>query len=720
MNPIEHSFIIDLQNRYNRIRQYEIKQFDTDSHKFAFTLLDNSVAYNLTGLTGKIYIKKPNGDEVFSNLTINSAIGGKLSFLLTTQCLTIPGTVEAEITLYGTGGEVLTSITFTYIVKPVLRDDEAIESTNEYTALTEALAEVQNIDNRFAEVNSLLEEKTNQINSINLVKADKTYVDTKVSTIGNASPKGTYSTLTALQTAYPTGTSGIYVVTANGHWYYWSGSAWTDGGQYQSTGIANTSLANEKYIEGSYTRAMTKFYKVISTNLFDKNFVSIGYPSYSTGVWTNDANFRTSDYIPCVGGESYIAPTNSFVVFYDVNKNFVSGINSPSCTVPSGQGIAYLRYVLLTSAINTFRITKGTTLLPYQDFKVTDEQLIIKTENLAQNINVPVQHVDLEVVEGFSVNPQNLFNKAKVILGHYYNYQTNEYVTNASFCTSELIRILENTTYSHRYLSFQSYYDENGVFLGGSNTRTFTTPAGTKYIRLGMDITTYTTEVLVQSSTVPTSYAPFNYLVDTNLVNINIESRWKGKKWASLGDSITANNKYQPLVINKLGVENINYGVGSSTIAINSNSHVTNQSFVERAPNIDTSVNLISIFGAVNDFDVNTPMGTIASTDTSTFYGALKYLIEYFNTNIPDAQPVFFTPLPWYVKTTNALGLKLKDYRNAIIEVAELYGIPYLDLFTKSGFNSLNIARYTSDLIHPNDLGTEYYYPRIVGFFNSI
>jgi len=158
MNPIEHSYVIDLQTKYNRITQYEIKQFDTDSHKFKFTLLNNSVAYNLTGLTGKIYIKKPNADEVFSSLTIDNATGGKLSFLLTTQCLTVPGTVEAEITLYGTGGEVLTSITFTYIVKPVLRDDESIESTNEYTALTEALAEVQNIDNRFAEVNSLLEE----------------------------------------------------------------------------------------------------------------------------------------------------------------------------------------------------------------------------------------------------------------------------------------------------------------------------------------------------------------------------------------------------------------------------------------------------------------------------------------------------------------------------------------------------------------------------------
>lgn len=149
MNPIIHSYVIDLQNKYNRIRQYEIKQFDTDSHKFAFTLLDNSVAYNLTGLTGKIYIKKPDGTEVFSNLTIDNATGGKLSFLLTTQCLTVPGAVEAEITLYGTSGEVLTSITFTYIVKHLLRGDESIESTNEYTALTESLALVETWNQQF-------------------------------------------------------------------------------------------------------------------------------------------------------------------------------------------------------------------------------------------------------------------------------------------------------------------------------------------------------------------------------------------------------------------------------------------------------------------------------------------------------------------------------------------------------------------------------------------
>lgn len=53
-------------------------------------------------------------------------------------------------------------------------------------------------------------------------------------TIGDGSPKGVYATLSDLESAYPTGTTGIYVVSADGHWYYWNGSAWTDGGTYLS------------------------------------------------------------------------------------------------------------------------------------------------------------------------------------------------------------------------------------------------------------------------------------------------------------------------------------------------------------------------------------------------------------------------------------------------------------------------------------------------------
>lgn len=56
----------------------------------------------------------------------------------------------------------------------------------------------------------------------------------EIQALASGSPSGVYDTLVALQTAYPTGDDSIYVVTADGNWYYWSGATWTSGGVYQS------------------------------------------------------------------------------------------------------------------------------------------------------------------------------------------------------------------------------------------------------------------------------------------------------------------------------------------------------------------------------------------------------------------------------------------------------------------------------------------------------
>ena len=59
----------------------------------------------------------------------------------------------------------------------------------------------------------------------------------------SGSPKGVYDTLTALQTAYPTGAPNIYVVRSNNHWYYWNGSAWSDGGAYLADMVVDDFLS---------------------------------------------------------------------------------------------------------------------------------------------------------------------------------------------------------------------------------------------------------------------------------------------------------------------------------------------------------------------------------------------------------------------------------------------------------------------------------------------
>ena len=57
----------------------------------------------------------------------------------------------------------------------------------------------------------------------------------KADAMASGAPKGVYTTLALLQSAYPTGDTGAYLVTADGNWYYWSGTAWTSGGIYQAS-----------------------------------------------------------------------------------------------------------------------------------------------------------------------------------------------------------------------------------------------------------------------------------------------------------------------------------------------------------------------------------------------------------------------------------------------------------------------------------------------------
>jgi len=147
INPIEHVINIDLANKINMNNSIIIKKNDTDSHKFTVNIFNNSVAYSLAGTTTKIYFAKADNTKVFSNCILDGVINNKISCLLTTQAVSCIGNVAAEITIYGTAGEILTSVTFNFVVSSTTRDDAAIQSTSEFTALTNALAVVTDFTN---------------------------------------------------------------------------------------------------------------------------------------------------------------------------------------------------------------------------------------------------------------------------------------------------------------------------------------------------------------------------------------------------------------------------------------------------------------------------------------------------------------------------------------------------------------------------------------------
>ena len=152
INIINHTLNMDLANKINMNSPINIKQNDTNSHKFVINLFNNSVSHDLTGTTSRIYFKKSDGTKVFLSCVLDGSVNNKLSVLLTTQVLTAIGSVACEITIYGTSGEIQTSFTFNFNVLENIRDDEAIESVSEFTALTDALAVVTDFSNVKTEV----------------------------------------------------------------------------------------------------------------------------------------------------------------------------------------------------------------------------------------------------------------------------------------------------------------------------------------------------------------------------------------------------------------------------------------------------------------------------------------------------------------------------------------------------------------------------------------
>jgi lysophospholipase L1-like esterase len=149
-------------------------------------------------------------------------------------------------------------------------------------------------------------------------KADKTYVDAVTQSIASGSPKGAFTTLALLQADATANTLDgkkyIYVVTADGKWYYWNGSAWTAGGVYQSTGLTDKSVLttkledsarfdaypfqplasfnNNKTAELQIKKAVKKIeiYGADATKKYNLGILQRNFSTYGTGAYIYECN----------------------------------------------------------------------------------------------------------------------------------------------------------------------------------------------------------------------------------------------------------------------------------------------------------------------------------------------------------------------------------------------------------------------------------------------
>ena len=210
-------------------------------------------------------------------------------------------------------------------------------------------------------------------------KADKTYVDTITASIASGSPAKTFTTLALLQADADANTvegkKKIYLVTADGNWYYWNGTAWTAGGTYQSSGIGDGTVTLSKLstdvlsdIKGKANRFRT------NKNLIDKSKVTDGYyVSSATGNLTANSSYYVSDYIEIEPNTAYAKNTYDQCALYDANKVYISGIANNVEFFTSPVNAKYIRMTIAKSYVSPYyeiihkaQLEKGATKTPYE------------------------------------------------------------------------------------------------------------------------------------------------------------------------------------------------------------------------------------------------------------------------------------------------------------------------------------------------------------------
>lgn len=326
-----------------------------------------------------------------------------------------------------------------------------------------------------------------------------------------------------------------------------------------------------------------------------------------------------------------------------------------------------------------------------------------KIEKLQYNINNLCNEFDSCFCK------KNLFNKNGNLIIDKALISDGELIEDDKYITSNLIFVKKGDLLSiyPRVFSF-AFYDTNKIFdntyFNKEDTqKPMNVPAAPYdgYIR----VTLYKSDLEVFTI----GYGAINQPYDFGKIEITDKivpdfrnDFLNNKKWAVCGDSFTSgatgtlidNGKYYgfpktyPYFIgNRTGINIINFHNGGQTLAYPASHDFANSLTCPNSDkyyqNIPADVGYVTIYLGINDESHAVgnsdygesvtgiiPIGTITDNDTSTYYGAWNVVLSWLIENRPKA----------HIGIIISNGLVDVAYRNAQLEIAKKYGIPFIDL----------------------------------------
>lgn len=213
--------VIDKAND-NFIQRQFVSQGDYKGRTLTVQVTDNGVIGEVPGLT--LNLRWHNQASGLTDLSPFECIDKANSIFRITypNNMLNPGKVIASIQILH-NGQVTHSKQFEITVQKLAGQAKGIITKSEYGALVQALADA----NKWR----------SELNSLWAIKADKTYVDSLISSIAQGGPKELFYSIAALKAKYPNGASGTYLVFDSSnmdgaHVFMWEDNSWTDMGEY--------------------------------------------------------------------------------------------------------------------------------------------------------------------------------------------------------------------------------------------------------------------------------------------------------------------------------------------------------------------------------------------------------------------------------------------------------------------------------------------------------
>lgn len=702
MKPSDYKISLDILEGQS---QYALPMKKGDTSRVIYiTLREGAAPYEIGADCFAVFSgKKPDGTVLENNCVIS---GNTIIYAITPQTSAASGLVDCEIKLYGADSALVTSARFSIIVDERAVGEEQVESTSEFTALT----------NLYSDIN------TKMLNGdFKGDKGDKGDTGAQ-GPQGIQGEKGEKGDMPAIDQTYDSTSENAQ-----------SGVAVAEGiSKFESEVIGDVDSALDSIIE-------------MQESLIDGTATPDG---------TDDENGSSSDG---TNGESGTSVTISSIVesSKDGGSNVVTFSDGNTLTIKNGnKGSQGEKGDTGEAGADGYTPVKGTDYFTEADKEEFKADLDIFTDVSSDSTSANL--CDNEWEYGYlSSDGTNNDTYTPITVSfrsvNYIEVNGGEFLcqnNNGSY-TIKIVQYDENKELVVALTDVNpeiNRWTENGITLNEN----------TKYIRIACyktveDLSSFKLNLFYIADidgmfADPGDvflYVPRFSSSSAEYINAQkIQTPLTAKKIVYDGDSICigtyGGGGYAKLIADKTNGYYENQAVGGGRL-ITAGTDGTFHSVVDNLENLSTDGDLYCFEGGINDYWTESVLGTYDYTnfdealDETTVCGALETIFRYaLNTFVGKSICFIIThkiQSTAYVENSN--GDTFKDYRDAMIGICNKYSIPYYDAFTESGLNGWNTEQNnafltgnsegTADGCHPNEEGYKrYYVPQLISLFEKI